>query len=288
MKKNIFLRVAIMLCPVISFMTSGCVEKKQTAGKPVVASIQADTTVSLKPDIDQSPTCQIHLDFMYLKPYSESDSISQKINATLQRAFFKSNLAGLSPEIFIDSVRQRYVSGYKNDLLKYYEADLHNKVSAEDIPQWYNYEYEITSELNAGRDSIWNYTVTTFQNTGGAHPNTWGKWTNIDPTTGSELTKKEVFAPGADATICNLILKQLINEANTRLETDTISCIEGLQAAGILLDTDLYIPDNFLLQEDGVTFLYNRYEIAPYSMGDFQLTVPYTEIETFLQNTPHR
>ena len=103
-----------------------------------------------------------------------------------------------------------------------------------------------------------------------------------------ELTKKEVFAPGADATICNLILKQLINEANTRLETDTISCIEGLQAAGILLDTDLYIPDNFLLQEDGVTFLYNRYEIAPYSMGDFQLTVPYTEIETFLQNTPHR
>ena len=288
MKKNIFLRVAIVLCSVISFMTTGCIEKKQTAGKPAITSIQADTTVSLKPDIDQSPTCQIHLDFMYLKPYSETDSVSRRINATLQKTFSEGKLAGLSPETFIDSVRQRYISGYKSDLLKYYEADIHNKVSAEDIPQWYNYEYEITSELSAGRDSIWNYQVTTFQNTGGAHPNTWGKWVNIDPETGNELTREEVFAADAEKSICNLILKQLTNEANTRLETDTISSMEGLHAAGILLDTDLYIPDNFLPKEDGVTCLYNRYEIAPYSMGDFQLTVPYAEIETFLQNRQHQ
>ena len=39
------------------------------------------------------------------------------------------------------------------------------------------------------------------------------------------------------------------------METDTISSIEGLQSVGILLDTDIYIPENFMLGKDGVTIL---------------------------------
>jgi hypothetical protein len=42
------------------------------------------------------------------------------------------------------------------------------------------------------------------------------------------------------------------------------------------------VPDNFLLEKEGVTFLYNTYDIAPYYMGRFQLTVPYEEINTYL------
>ena len=68
-----------------------------------------------------------------------------------------------------------------------------------------------------------------------------------------------------------------------KLETDTISSIEGLQSVGILLDTDIYIPENFMLGKDGVTFYYNRYEIAPYSAGDFSLTVPYDDINVYLK-----
>lgn len=67
------------------------------------------------------------------------------------------------------------------------------------------------------------------------------------------------------------------------METDTITSVEGLQSVGILLDTDIYIPENFLLDKNGVTFYYNRYEIAPYAAGDFSLTVPYDEISAYLK-----
>ena len=69
---------------------------------------------------------------------------------------------------------------------------------------------------------------------------------------------------------------------NRKLETDTLTCLEGLNEVGVLLDTDLYIPDNFLLGKKGVTFLYNTYDIAPYYMGRFELTVPYKEIDIYL------
>ena len=81
-----------------------------------------------------------------------------------------------------------------------------------------------------------------------AHPNTWAQWVNIDAANGKKLDKSEVFAKGAEEDICRLILDKLLAEANKKLETDTLTCVEGLQAVGILLDTDLYVPDNFLLE----------------------------------------
>ena len=37
--------------------------------------------------------------------------------------------------------------------------------------------------------------------------------------------------------------------------------------------------DNFYITEDGVTFIYNHYEIAPYAMGIIKITIPWNELE---------
>lgn len=282
MKTKNLLLAAFFSGIALSFLLPGCIENKQVDGKAEITSIQADTVVRLKTEDTNSPTCKIHLDFMYLKPYSEQDSLSMGINATLQHIFSDERIQNVPVQNFIDSIKNNYVTGYRKDLLKYYEADLHNK-EIEDVPAWYNYEYDITSELTMGRDSIWNYAMTSFQNTGGAHPNTWLKWINIEAATGKVLTKNDVFISGSEKAICDLILKYLLIEGNRRLEnTQQLQTLDDLHEAGMLLDGDLYIPDNFLLTTNGVTFLYNRYEIAPYSMGDFQLNIPYAEIETYL------
>lgn len=279
--KNILLS-AFLSSTTLCFLLFGCTESKQADDKAEIASIQADTVIRLKVEDANSPICKIHLDFMYLKPYSEKDSLSIKVNAILQHIFSNERIQNAAISNFIDSIKKDYIASYRKDLLKYYEADLHNK-EVENIPAWYNYEYDITSELSMGRDNIWNYTVTSFQNTGGAHPNTWLKWINIEATTGKVLTKNDVFVPGSEKAICDLILKYLLIESNRRLESvQRLQTLDDLYEAGILLDGDLYVPDNFLLTSDGVTFLYNRYEIAPYSMGDFQLNIPYAEIETYL------
>lgn len=177
-----------------------------------------------------------------------------------------------------------FIQNYHTDVKELFEADMHNGMKAEDVPAWYNYEYQISTTLEAGRDSnVWNYTAVNFQYTGGAHPNTYAKYLNFDAKTGKKLTADEVFAKDGEAKICSLILQKLIEEVNKKMETDTITSVEGLQSVGILLDTDIYIPENFLLGKDGVTFYYNRYEIAPYSAGDFSLTVPYDEISAYLK-----
>lgn len=266
-----------------TMMLPGCIGNGTAGGNEVsVDSIPMDTTVYLDEANTESPKCQIKINFKYLKSADKNDSLTQVINQVLEDAFSSAHAGAASPQAFVSSIKESLAGDYLKDVQGSYHTDLKNGMKPDEIPNWYNYEYEINSELQEGKDSIWNYAVTTFQYTGGAHPNTWAQWVNIDAANGKKLDKSEVFAKGAEEDICRLILDKLLAEANKKLETDTLTCVEGLQAVGILLDTDLYVPDNFLLEKEGVTFLYNTYDIAPYYMGRFQLTVPYEEINTYL------
>lgn len=281
MKKRTVLNTTLMCGALACLSLQGC-QNTETARPAKVSSIQADTLVSLKAGDEASPKCKVSIDYMYLEAGDEKDSISAIINSKIQSIAFGDKYSNMEPKEAIPAVVGKYTQDYRDKLTKFYEADVHNGVKPEDIPAWYNYEYEITSELSLNNDSIWNFSVSTFMDTGGAHPNTTIKWANLLAKSGKVLTKDVVFRKDKEKEIINLILKHLIDEVNQRLETDTITSIEGLKQNGALLDVDLYIPDNFLLLEDRVSFLYNRYDIAPYSMGEFIIDVPYAEIETML------
>lgn len=282
MKQSTFIRTAAFMGLFSSLMLQGCIETK-TSSPAKVSSIQSDTLVTLKEGDQNSPKCKISVDFMYLEPGSENDSVSGGINSILQRMAFGANYSSMQPSEAVSKVISKYAADYQKELVKYYEADIHNGMKPDELPAWYNYEYEISSYLKMNNDSIWNYSVTAFQYTGGAHPNTIIKWSNILASSGKELTKDMVFKKSKEKEITALIMKHLIKEVNTRLETDTITSVDGLRENGALLDVDLYIPDNFMLEEDHVSFLYNRYDIAPYAMGEFIIEVPYAEIETMMR-----
>ena len=55
---------------------------------------------------------------------------------------------------------------------------------------------------------------------------------------------------------------------------------EELQDKGILRLTDIYIPLNYELGKEGITFIYNADEIAAYEVGAIRLTLPYSRLET--------
>lgn len=281
MRRRTILNTAIILGVAACFSLPGCTGPE--AFKPAkITSIQTDTLVSLKSGDNNSPKCKVTIDYMFLEKADERDSITGIINSELQRITFGDEYSKMETNEIIPAVVKKYTDSYRNDLIKFYEADIHNGMKPEEIPGWYNYEYEINTELNLNNDSIWNFSVNTFINTGGAHPNTFIKWVNLLAESGKELTKETVFKADREKDIIDLIMKHLIDEVNQRLETDTITSLEGLRQNGALLDVELFIPDNFMILEDRVSFLYNRYEIAPYSMGEFIIDVPYTEIETML------
>ena len=64
-----------------------------------------------------------------------------------------------------------------------------------------------------------------------------------------------------------------------------ISTLDDLHASGYLKGTDIFVPENFILSSDAITFVYNPDEIAPYSLGSTELTISYTALEKILNAT---
>lgn len=279
MKRKELIFASLIICAGAGMAFTGCHEGER-AGEGTVNAYNIDTVVYLTHD-ESSPSCHIKLDFKYLIPYGEKDSVSDAINYTLKQMYFGDLYAGLDSRTFVDSITRSLIKDYRHDVMECYRTDIENGIRPEDMPRWYNYEFEISSELEKGRDSIWNYKVTTYQNTGGAHPNTWAKWVNVDSHSGHAIDRQEIFAQADMAGIRRLLLEKIIEASNERLDTDTITCLDGLHANGVLLNEDIFIPENFLLKDGSIEFLYNTYEIAPYYMGKFELSVTDEEI------TPH-
>lgn len=280
MKKSneLFLKTMGLASALMLFQ--GCTEQKaeQALG---TETLTCDTTVFLKDDVKSSPSCKINYSLAFFKMRQATDSIALKSNAQLIRAIEEGMPATQNPQEFVRHLKDTLITNYRQDLEGLYEYDLRNGLKDHELPGWYNYEYGINSTLTEGKDHVWNYKVSHFAYTGGAHPNSYQKWINLTDQ-GEVLTKEQVFLHNTEAAVCELILKELIRTAGERVETDTITSIEGLQEYGILQMNGLYLPDNFLLEKEGIRFLYNPYDIAPYALGDFELLVPYQELNTYL------
>jgi hypothetical protein len=92
-----------------------------------------------------------------------------------------------------------------------------------------------------------------------------------------------VLIPTLQDEVSNRLLDALILWAQKELDNKNIKTIPDLQNEGLLLTSQLYIPENFLLLPEEVRFVYNRYDIAPYALGAIELSLPYKEIEEFME-----
>lgn len=74
----------------------------------------------------------------------------------------------------------------------------------------------------------------------------------------------------------------------TQIAEDIFRKQEGMSETHSLKDDYFFnegifsLPDNFILQKDGILFLYNIYEIKAYVFGSTKLFIPYTSISDIL------
>ena len=255
-----------------------------TAETPIreIRTLNSDTTTPLVEHLEGSPVCHVKIDFKYLQPASADDSTATVLNQELQSQAFGADYSLCSPEEAIANAVADYAENYRKDLKTAYEEAVKAGDDLESTAYMYSYEYELTSELSTVRDSIYTYAISTYEYTGGANPNTFLHWTNLNARTGKALKKADVFKSGCEDKLVSIIGTHLVPIISERLDTDALTTLQDLYDSNLLFDGPLQVPENFLITPDGIRFLYNRYEIAPYALGDLQVLVPYEEIEDWL------
>ena len=154
--------------------------------------------------------------------------------------------------------------------------DEYNNLSESEIPPGMMGCYcDIKGKSVSGYKGYISYIMTREEYRGGAHPSTENTVVCFDPATGAEVTLNDIFKDGYEEPLLEMLNRKLMAD-------EGVSTIEGLREKGYFGE-DMFITNNFILGNDSMTFLYNRYEIAPYAMGDILISLDYETLKDIMK-----
>lgn len=266
--KKITLAIAAMVAIV---MMSNCGSKGSGSahGDDTILPVERYEYTATTPitRADGSPECKVTMSIDYM---TGNDEVAQRVNSAVTGILFPNDSAASVPAA-AETFAKRYANDYTRTFGRYFRAD------ADRPERWAQYEfrYDIKTETGKGRGDITTYKAHVYYYEGGAHGIKQTLTLNIDET-GKNITLDDILMPGYEQKLRDKLFTALEKHANAKGLT-------ALQEAGYLKTTDIYIPDNYVLQPDGIAFIYNTYEIAPYALGSITLTIPYDDLQDIMR-----
>jgi len=114
-----------------------------------------------------------------------------------------------------------------------------------------------------------------YEYTGGAHGNTIRTSNTWELCTGQNIYLYCFFKPCTDYT--NLLIQQIIAQAEENLKENPFIYFDDYK--NLIIEN--FNPNSFYMSPDGIIIYYQQYDIAPYSTGIVEFTIPYVKIGWF-------
>jgi hypothetical protein len=141
-----------------------------------------------------------------------------------------------------------------------------------------NWYYKANVRIETSNDTLISLSVNDEWFTGGAHGGGGTYFINVNTKTGDSVTLDKIFKPGYH--------EDLMREAerafrNVRALADTASLVDhGFEFP----DNRFQLTENYGFTREGLAFVYNSYEIAPFAVGPTRITIPYEKLRDWLRS----
>ena len=202
----------------------------------------------------------------YPKIHDGSESLRKAVNGTINEFIIDNLVMGVGDE---DSSIERLDTALI-ELEEEFRDFLDDMEFASS--DWSN---ETMIEVTYSDSSYLGLSMSNFSYTGGAHPNTSISLRIFDKISGKDLKLGDVVKNTNS-------IKKLV-EKNFREQYEILP--DGsLNEHGFWFEEDKFaLPENIGISNDGLKFFYNSYEIAPYSMGQSDILLPFSEIKNLMK-----
>jgi hypothetical protein len=104
--------------------------------------------------------------------------------------------------------------------------------------------------------------------TGGIHELHHSTFYNFDCRTGSLIQLTDVFLAGYEDSVQHKLQEGIVGD--------------GKDESGCLTMDSIPIAENFILTSEGIRFYYNTYEITYYMCGEYDLLIPWSELNQYI------
>lgn len=222
------------------------------------------------------PSCNLKLKFVYPSSHNNSQMLD-----SLQRIFitcyFDESYSGLSPEGAVKNYEENYVESFKEDV-RIFSQD---RVYEHQVPDNYPSYYEIDeNKVVFNQGGILSFQVNQTNYKGGASSFEYLKNYSIDIQSPRIITENDIFNEGYEKVLGTFFRDYLMNAQKVR----SLSELENLGYFGL----DEMIPNgNFLLDDKGITYVFNKGEYSAYKTEAIKIFISYNDIKPLLkENSP--
>lgn len=273
MKKLSILSILVVFVFFIGLFS--CKKKAQNSTQITFDSIVVKERIPLLAESDTTlPYSDVDVRFIYPSKFGNKEKLARLQQIFVGTFFGDVEADSLSPQDAMNEYIAAYTEEYKSLSNNYYSDKKH--LSNGDIPQWYWYSMSNENKIVFKNDSLLSYAVQYSDYTGGAHGSHRTTYVNIDLGELTTLSEEDIFLPNYQKPLREIIIKKLMADNN-------VSAPESLINIGFFDIDEIFPNNNFWLNDEGIHYAYNQYEIAPYSMGVIEVLIPFNELKSILK-----
>lgn len=224
-------------------------------------------------------TDSLSLDLQFDVPLSlpASDSVEQAIRADIQAQLFGEAFRSLRPETAIEAYSAlRHTEYLQTNLPVSQEWDDNPRNRKMGHGCMFCEEYTLAASVYGLSHHILSYGEECYSFTGGAHGYGYTLIFNYSLLTGALVHEEDLFVDDYFEPLHRLLVEALIHQ------TENVESERALRAMGFSVE-DIVPNDNFYVTEDGLVYIYNPYDIAPYAMGRIDIHLSRTSLEPYLR-----
>lgn len=263
---------------ILSFIVilASCKKTQQGGNKVTFDSIVVKEHVQLLEVNDTTlPYADLNISFIYPKKFKSEVELA-RLQQIFVGTFFSDVLNdSMSPQEATDNFINNYKEDYQSLSNSYYE-EVKRLPEGSSGPMWYWYYMNLNNKIMFECSSILSYGVENSTYTGGAHGSFTVTYTNINLNELTTISEEDLFVPNYQKKLAEIIVNRLMQDHN-------VSTYEGLLEQGFFNIEDIFPNNNFWLDDKGIHYAFNQYEIAPYVMGVIEVNIPYEDLKSILK-----
>ena len=234
-----------------------------------------------------NPYCNIGIEFIY--PVR-----SNKTDLNMLQQYFIRNTFGapydtLAPADAVQAYTRNYIENYTVDARTYRESsdeirELNTLIPGINVSDsehftedfFYSYYENLSDSIVYNQYGVLAFQVKQSNNKGGAA--SYDSYRNyvLNLSTGKQVTENDIFNAGYDTALQRLIITFLLEQSN-------VKSVEELEDLGFFGVNEIVPNRNFLLNDKGIIYTYNKGEYSAYQLDAPQVFIPYEAIFSLLR-----
>jgi len=283
---------AIFICigTISSFFSCKNVNNTSGSNNRIEFDVLSVTKKSHLDNDTTQPFCEIAIRFVYPKTAEKSDV--KQLQQLFIENMFGHSYVDFSPQEAIDRYITNYVENYLRDAKTFSKNVSDMKLIETLMPPYsdtgeiaygdtlsytfYSYYETLSDTIYFNKDNILSFQVKQTGNKGGEMPFESYKNCVINLKTAKILTENDIFKSGYEKQLRLLFISSLINQNGVK----TIGDLEDLGYSDI---EEIAPNKNFLVDDEGITYIFNRGEYTAYPLNAQVIFLSYDALRPILK-----